>query len=257
VRLRLVESTTFQKAVKTEAIVKLPLGALLRKHWKGVVLGTFYMLATYVVFYLMTTFTLSYGTKLPAAAAATAADKAGTAFDAASYVPGLGIPYVHFVLMQILGVVFFGIFTLVSGPLADSIGRKKLLIGVTIAIILFGFSFELFLAPRADGAFEGAMVQAFLTIGFTLMGITFGPMGALLPELFPTNVRYTGSGVAYNISSILGAALAPLIAVALWGAASGHTWMVGIYLSVMGALTLIALLVGRETKDVDYRETLA
>jgi hypothetical protein len=111
--------------------------------------------------------------------------------------------------------------------------------------------------PRADASFEGALVQAFLTIGFTLMGITFGPMGALLPELFPTNVRYTGSGVAYNISSILGAALAPIIAVALWGAASGHTWLVGLYLSAMGVLTLIALIIGRETKDVDYHETLA
>jgi MFS family permease len=257
VRLRLVESHTFQKAVKADVISKLPLGTLLRRNWKSVVLGTFYMLATYVVFYLMTTFTLSYGTRLPAHAAEAAATKAGTAFDAAAYVPGLGIPYTHFVLMQILGVIFFGVFTLVSGPVADTIGRRKLLIGVTLAIIVFGFTFELFLMPRADATFEGALVQAFLTIGFTLMGITFGPMGALLPELFPANVRYTGSGVSYNISSILGAALAPLIAVALWGAADGRTWLVGLYLSAMGVLTLIALLIGRETKDVDYLGELA
>ena len=50
------------------------------------------------------------------------------------------------------------------------------------------------------------------------MGMTFGPMGALLPELFPANVRYTGSGISYNVSSILGAAVAPFIAVALWSA---------------------------------------
>ncbi|WP_022881504.1 MFS transporter [Gryllotalpicola ginsengisoli] len=257
VRLRLVESETFRNAVKADVIAKLPLAAVLRRNWKGVVLGTFYMLATYVVFYLMTTFTLTYGTKLPTDAAAAAAEKAGTPFSASAYVPGLGIPYTHFVLMQILGVIFFGVFTLISGPIADTIGRKKLMVGVTVAIIVFGGTFDLFLLPHPDATFEGALVQAFLVIGFTLMGITFGPMGALLPELFPTNVRYTGSGVAYNISSILGAALAPIIAVALWSATDGDPWIVGVYLSVMGVLTLIALLIGRETKDVDFHNELA
>lgn len=84
------------------------------------------------------------------------------------------------------------------------------------------------------------------------MGLTFGPMGAYLPELFPTNVRYTGSAIAYNVSSILGAALAPIIAVALWTAANGSTWLVGIYLAGASVLTLIALIVTPETKETDY-----
>ena len=90
-----------------------------------------------------------------------------------------------------------------------------------------------------------------LVVGFSLMGLTFGPMGALLPELFPTNVRYTGSGISYNVSSILGAAVAPFIAVALWQAGDGSPFWVGVYLSVMAVLTLIALLVSKETKDID------
>ncbi len=118
--------------------------------------------------------------------------------------------------MQIIGVLFFGLFTLISGPVADVIGRRRLLIWTTVAIIVFGLSFQLFLQPRGDLAFTGALTQAFLIFGFMLMGTTFGPMGALLPELFPTNVRYTGSAIAYNVASILGAAVAPIIAVALW-----------------------------------------
>ena len=106
--------------------------------------------------------------------------------------------------MQIIGVVFFGIFTLLSGPIADTIGRRKLLLWVTGLIIVFGLTFNLFLLPQADPKFTGALVQAFLIFGFMLMGTTFGPMGAVLPELFPTNVRYTGSAIAYNVSSILG-----------------------------------------------------
>ncbi|MFT3861195.1 MFS transporter [Micropruina sp.] len=235
VRLKLVESEAFVKAGKRGKLRKLPLGDTLRHHWREVVLGTFIMLATYVLFYLMTSFTLTYGTAKTDATPG-----------------GLGFSYTSFVLMQIIGVVFFGIFTLLSGPFADVIGRRKLLIWTTGAIIVFGLSFPLWLRPHADAAFAGAMVQAFLIFGFLLMGTTFGPMGALLPELFPTNVRYTGSAIAYNLSSILGAALAPIIAVALWASAGGSTWMVGVYLAGASVLTLIALLLSRETKDVDY-----
>jgi MFS family permease len=83
------------------------------------------------------------------------------------------------------------------------------------------------------------------------MGMTFGPMGALLPELFPTSVRYTGSAFAYNMSSILGAAVAPFIAIWLWTLGAGSPFWVGIYLSVMAVITLIALVLSRETKDLD------
>ncbi len=228
VRLNLVESAAFEKTVKRGRVTRLPLAVVFRKHGREVVLGTFYMLATYVLFYLMTTFSLSYG-RAPVSGA----------------VPGLGYDYTSFVLMMIVGVVFFGIFTLVSGPWADRWGRRRTLIWVTLAIIAFGLVW----VPMLAAGFAGVM--AWLILGFTLMGMTFGPMGALLPELFPANVRYTGSGISYNVSSILGAAVAPFIAVALWRAGDGSPFWVGIYLSAMAVLTLISLLVGSETKDVD------
>ncbi|MBD8022318.1 MFS transporter [Microbacterium gallinarum] len=256
VRLRLVESETFTKAEAKGAIRKFPLGETIRKHWWQLILGTFIMLATYVLFYLMTSFTLSYGTKAATETARTAAEAAGTPFDAATYVPGLGFGYTDFVIMQIIGVVFFGIFTLLSGPVADAIGRRKLLLWVTAAIALFGLTFNVFLLPQLDPMFTGALVQAFLIFGFMLMGATFGPMGAILPELFPTNVRYTGSAISYNVSSILGAALAPIVAVALWAATGGQPWLVGVYLTGSAVLTIIALALSKETKDVDYDDNL-
>jgi MFS family permease len=228
VRLNLVESNAFEKAVRTGQVYKVPLAAAIKTCWKELILGTFYMLATYVLFYLMTTFSLSYG-RAPVNGA----------------LPGLGYDYRTFVLMMIVGVVFFGIFTLVSGPLADRWGRRKTLICVTVAIVVFGLVW----VPMLAAGFAGVM--AWLIIGFVLMGMTFGPMGALLPELFPANVRYTGSGISYNVSSILGAAVAPFIAVALWSAGGGSPFLVGIYLSAMAILTLLALLAGKETKDVD------
>ncbi|GAA3653757.1 MFS transporter [Microbacterium marinilacus] len=238
VRLKLVESASFEKAQAKGALKKFPLGETFRRYWKQIILGTFIMLATYVLFYLLTSFLLSYGTK---------------ATDSPDGVPGLGFRYTDFVIMQIVGVVFFGIFTVLAGPIADRIGRRKVLIGVTAAIIVFGALFPVFLLPRGEATLP--LTVAFLIIGFALMGSTFGPMGALLPELFPTQVRYTGSAVAYNVSSILGAALAPLVAVVLWAWGDGNPWLVGLYLSGAGILTLIALILSRETKDVDYEAT--
>ena len=226
VRLNLVESTAFEKTVAKGAVQRVPLAAAFRDHWKSLILGTLYMLATYVLFYLMTTFSLSFGR-----AASTAP------------LPGLGYDYTTFVLMMIVGVIFFGIFTMVSGPWADRWGRRKTLIWVTLAIAVFGLCWVPILTNL------GAL--AWLIIGFTLMGMTFGPMGALLPELFPANVRYTGSGISYNVSSILGAAVAPFVAVALWSMGAGSPFWVGVYLSAMAVITLIALLVGPETKHVD------
>ncbi|WP_312182463.1 MFS transporter [Arthrobacter sp.] len=247
VRLKLVETPAFQKVVDAGEVSKLPLAAVFKNSWRPMIAGTFIMLATYVLFYLMTTFTLSYGTAARTSEEAQAkAEAAGKAFDPDSFASGLGYARNDFLIMLIVGVVFFGIFTLVAGPLAEKFGRRKTLLWVTAAIFAFGFTFD----PLFGGGFAGTM--ALLIIGFTLMGLTFGPMGAVLPELFPTNVRYTGSAIAYNVSSILGAAVAPFIAVALWQAADGSPWLVGVYLSSMAVLTFIALFVTRETKDVDY-----
>ena len=78
------------------------------------------------------------------------------------------------------------------------------------------------------------------------MGLTFGPMSAILPELFPTETRYTGSGIAYNVSSILGAALTPFIATWLMG--NYDVSYVGYYLAAASAITLIFLALSPETK---------
>ncbi|MGO4227865.1 MFS transporter [Arthrobacter sp. YAF34] len=255
VRLKLIETPAFTKVLESKEVAKLPLARVFKTSWRPLILGTFIMLATYVLFYLMTTFTLTYGTR-PASldAAKAAAEKTGkpmTDAAAAAFVPGLGFSRNDFLWMLIAGVVFFGIFTLVSGPLAEKFGRRKMLIAVTFGILAFGLLF----VPLFSAGFVGTM--ALLIIGFSLMGLTFGPMGALLPELFPTNVRYTGSAISYNVSSILGAAVAPFIAVALWEMAGGSTVLVGIYLASMAVLTLIALFVSKETRDLDYENNVA
>ena len=250
VRLKLVETPAFTGIVERGEVAKLPLARVFKTSWRPLILGTFIMLATYVLFYLMTAFTLSYGTTASSLKAAQeAAIAKGTPLTdaaAAAFVPGLGYTRNDFLIMLIIGCVFFGIFTLVAGPLAEKHGRRKTLIVTTIGIIVFGALFVPLFAAGTPG------VLGLLILGFTLMGLTFGPMGSVLPELFPTNVRYTGSAISYNVASILGAALAPAAALWLLAVANGSPVLVGLYLSVAAVITLVALIISRETRDMDY-----
>jgi len=251
VRLRLVETPAFRRTLETGTRVRVPLGRVLRGSWRNLILGTLIMVATYVLFYFMTTFTLTYGTaKSTLAEGAAAAAAAGKPFDPQGFQIGLGYLRNDFLVMLIIGVVFFGICTPIAGLLADRFGRRAMLLVVTAAIGLFGLTFDVWLGGSAGSPLA---TTAFLAVGLALMGLTFGPMGALLPELFPTNVRYTGSAIAYNVASILGASLAPIVALLLWQR-DGDITLVGLYLTGAAAITFIALLIVKETRDIDLVE---
>ncbi|WP_254910552.1 MFS transporter [Gulosibacter sp. 10] len=249
VRIQLTETPAFQKVQREKHVVKAPLVEVFKHSWKAIILGTFVMLATYVLFYMMTAFMLTYGSTPTTEQAAAAAAESGEAFDAASYVGGLGYPKTDFLIMLIIAVLFFAAFTLVSGPLAERFGRKKMLLGVTALIFAFGFA----MTPILDLGHVGVQLQ--LILGMTLMGLTFGPMGAVLPEYFPANTRYTGSAIAYNLSSVIGAGIAPSVFVALWSVGEGSPVWVGVYLAGAAVLTIVALLFSKETKGYDYANT--
>jgi hypothetical protein len=93
--------------------------------------------------------------------------------------------------------------------------------------------------------------MAAMSIGLALMGMTYGPLGTTLSELFPTAVRYTGSSLTFNMAGIFGASLAPYIATALAGRYGLAA--VGYYLSAAAVVTLAALALTHETKGVDLR----
>ncbi|WP_232820368.1 MFS transporter [Brachybacterium sp. YJGR34] len=247
VRLRLMESPAFQRVLDEERVAAVPIKRVAATAWKPLILATLAMVATYVLFYLMTAFLMVVGTTAAdEESARSAAEAAGQAFDPAAFVPGLGYARPQFLTMLIIGVVFFGIFTLVSGPLADRLGRRRLLLAVTAGIAVFGLLIE----PLMHAGTVGVM--AALILGFTLMGLTFGPMAAFLPEMFHADVRYTGSAVSYNLASVIGAAPAPYAMIALWQLDGGSLWLVGGYLVLAAVVTVIALLIAPETREVDY-----
>lgn len=222
VRVSLHETPVFAKVAAAKKQVKVPLGTLLTKHVRVTVLGTFIMLATYTLFYIMTVYSMTYST--------------------AAAPVGLGLPRNEVLWMLMMAVIGFGVMVPIAGLLADKFGRRSSMIVITTLIILFA----LFVFPPLLGSGSPALVMAYLLIGLSLMGLTFGPMGALLPELFPTEVRYTGASFSYNVASILGASVAPYIAT--WLQENYGLFYVGVYLAAMAALTLIALLLTHETK---------
>lgn len=140
----------------------------------------------------------------------------------------------------------------VSGWLADKFGRRSSQLVITAGILVFGLSFGILMNPANVGTGADANILriiVFMAIGMALMGLTFGSMSAYLPELFPTNVRYTASGISYNVASILGAALTPYAAV--WLNSHGGVGAVGFYLAGAAVLTIIFMAITHETRDVD------
>src|SRR5687767_11977896 len=216
VRLTISETPVFQAAMTREERARVPIAEVFRHHSRTVVKGILSSLVTFVLFYLMTVFALSWGTT------------------------ALGHSRGDFLISQLIGVVFFAVTIPISATVAEH-GRRQTLIWVTVAIGAFGFAF----APMLESGFAGA--TAAMIVGLSLMGLTYGPLGTGLSELFPTRIRYTGSSMTFNLTGIFGASLAPYIAT--WLARTYGLQYVGYYLVGASALTLAGLLSIHETRD--------
>lgn len=211
VRLKITETPAFQQAIEKEERVRLPMLSVLKEHGMVLVLGMFAATATFVVFYLMTVFSLSWGTSK------------------------LGYSRPDFLILLMIGVLFFALTIPLSAMAADRWGRRPVLVASAVAVVTFGLFFEpLFGSGTTFG------VLSFLCLGLALMGLTYGPLGTALSELFPTAVRYTGASLTFNMAGIFGGSLAPYAATWL-GTHYGLAY-VGYYLSAAGMLTLIAFL---------------
>jgi metabolite-proton symporter len=211
VRLRISETPEFRRALENEERVRMPLFAVFAGHFRLLILGTFAALATFVLFYLMTVFALSWG------------------------ISALGYTREQFLPIQIVGVTFFGLTIPLAAWFADRFGSRTVLLWATALIGVFGLMFE-----PLFGSGQLAGVVVFMILGLGLMGLTYGPLGTAMSEPFPVSVRYTGVSLAFNMAGIFGASLAPYIATTL--ATKFGIQAVGFYLSGAAALTFLALL---------------
>jgi metabolite-proton symporter len=216
VRLTITETPVFREAVNKHERVKVPMVAVLRDHTLALFLGVLVAISAFEIFYLMTVFALSWGTS------------------------ALGYSREKFLVMQLFSILFFALFIPISALLAEH-GRRRMLIWVNVAVMLFG----VVMGPMFAAGTTGAVLM--MVLGMTLVGLVYGPLGTVLSEFFPTSVRYSGSSLTFNLAGIFGASLAPYAATYL--AKNYGLAYVGYYLSAGALLSLAGLLASRETKD--------
>jgi metabolite-proton symporter len=211
IRLKITETPEFTKVIDNDQRSKMPAADVFIKHTKAITLGTLFTVTTFLIFYLMTVFTLSYGTTV------------------------LKYSKSDFLIIQMISMLFLGLGIPLSAVIADKYGRNKMLVIATICIMGFG----LFFAPLfTTGSL--AITTLFLSMGMFLMGLTYGPIGTALASIFPAAVRYTGSSLAFTLAGIFGASLTPYLATTL-----AHNYglaYVGYYLTVAAFASLLALL---------------
>lgn len=210
VRFKLAETPVFAQAQSAHHLHRWPLKALLSQHGKAICLGALAMGVCYHLFYTATVFCLSYGTQT------------------------LHMSRPLFLGLLCVAVIGMALATPMAAWLADRFGRRPVLMSGQCLAIMLGFA----LSPML-GSGSWIYILLFLFCALFLMGVTFAPMGAFLPEQFPVAVRYSGAGLSYQLGGILGASFAPAIAQALvqFG---GLPW-VGGYLSIMALISLLAV----------------
>lgn len=221
VRFKLTETPAFTAALSQNKMHALPIKPLLKTHLRPVMLGALAMVVCYNLFYTATVFCLSYGTAQ------------------------LGIARVDFLGMLCVAILAMTLATPLAAYWSDRVGRRPVLLISSACAVLAGFALNPLMA-------SGSMLQItlFLALALFLMGATFAPMGAYLPEQFPVEFRYSGAGLAYQFGGIFGASLAPYIS-QLLVTAGGLSW-VGFYVSVAALISFFAVLALGESRRSHY-----
>ena len=215
IRVSITETPAFRAAMARHERVAVPLLEVLRGHWLPLLQGSLAIVVCYALFYISSVFALGYG------------------------VTNLHIPRSMFLAMLCVAAIVMALATPLSARLADHFGRRPVLLSASAIAAFVGFA----LPALLSGGELPALL--FLCLALGVMGLTFAPLGALLPELFPTAVAYTGASVAYNLGGILGASLAPYLAQRLleYG---GLSW-VGYYLTLAAAISFASVTSMSET----------
>lgn len=211
IRLRIGETPAFKQAMEAAPPPRVPIGTLLARYPGAVLAGTMGVIACFSLFYLATTFALSFATTK------------------------LGYPRETVLGIQLGADVVFAIGIVVSGWWSDATSPRTVMAVGAGLTALVGFVF-------GGGLAAGSLLVLFLTLSAALfvMGLCYGPIGAWLPSLYPVEVRYTGISLAFNLGGIVGGALAPLGAA--WLATNGGVVWTGLVLTAAGIVTLIGVL---------------
>lgn len=211
IRRGLEETPDFQQIKESGSISRFPLGEALRHHRKELLLTVGVKLVESAPFYIFATFIISYATGQ------------------------LHMDKVSVLNAVTLGTLFSAFVIPAAGMLADKVGKKRIFIVGTSGIILFAFPYFQLLSYQSVFTLTLATV-----LGMGLWGVVTAVMGTLVSDMFGARVRYTGISVGYQVGAALAGGMAPLIATALIHSFDGSWIPVGLFLIVIGAISLIS-----------------
>ncbi|WP_435082156.1 MFS transporter [Gordonia hongkongensis] len=222
-RLYVAETPLFEKSQQTakSETRRMPLGDAVRGYWRQILLAAFTRFGENAGFYIFSLFVITYLTQILDLDRST----------------GLNAVMIGMVV-ALVTIPLFAI-------LADRIGRRPVYISASLATIVWAFAFFGLLDTKNTVAIIVAV-----SVGLLIFAAYSAVIGAFFSELFPTEVRYSGVSLAYNLASVLAGSPAPIIAIALYNwFDTGYA--IGAYLAIMGVISLIAAIVARETQSVD------
>ncbi|HEV2818715.1 MAG TPA: MFS transporter [Allosphingosinicella sp.] len=225
IRNRVGESRAFQKALdEAEMPPRLPAMDVVRERPLAILLGAGLRVGENISYYVLTVYSLTY-----------LVDRLGHSKS--------------FALNALLIAAGFQFFAIpLFGALSDRLGRRW--VYAFGGLGLAAWSFALF--PLL-GSGDTAWIVLALVVGLVLHGAMYGPQAAMIAELFPTRIRYSGASIAYQLTAIVAGSLAPIIAVKLV-AVYGSAFPVAIYVGAACAISGVSALLARETKGVELAE---
>ena len=224
VRITIAETPIFKRAMETQTRARVPFLDMVRTYPIVLALTSGGILLAYVLFYIITTFSLSYGTTL------------------------LGLPNSTVLYCTMIAVGLMGVGVPIFAVLSDKMGRRRLCLGAAVLAGLWAFPlFWLFNTGRP------ILIALGFSVGMIIFAMLYGPMGAFLPELYGTRLRYSGAAVSYNLGGVLGGALAPIIATQLL-ASTGASWAISVYILAMAVVTFVSVFLLSETYLTDLSE---
>lgn len=156
---------------------------------------------------------------------------------AITYAVAYGTATLHLSKNLMLGAVMIGSVIMVPvliacGWISDHWGRRPpFMLGAALAA-LWAFAFF----PLIETGSPAAVLLS-ITVEFFVLSLMYGPQAALFAELFPVEVRYSGASLGYQLGSVVGGGLAPIIATALFARTHSST-PIAVYLSAMCLISL-------------------